>query len=697
MTDILRLSIVAKTSAERVAAYRARKKVAGEPDITRKNRRAERKAWKTRKSRKVAVGRPFVGCDGEGGGQDELGRQNYLLFRMGDRELYDDGRRLTTEALLGFICDAPADALYVGFAFGYDVTMILRDLSPQQQERLFLPKTFEPGHSPYVWYKNFDIDYLPRNYIKVRRVEIVRTPDGNEHRIPIKGSQRIIYETFGLFQKSFLKVLKEFSVGLEYLELIARNKEARASFDVMTPEVREYCAKECELLAELMEKLRSYCVEAEIFPHNWAGAGKLSKALHKREGTPKAAQVKEWLPPDVLNWANMAYYGGRFEITRTGMIDGPVYEYDICSAYPSAMRFMPCLEHGEWTFTTERKEIRDHADLYIASVGFKHKQQGDGYGQLAGLPVRDKKGHLYWPLQGNGIYWSVEIQSAERIGARISFRGAWLYQRKCKCHAFNWVEPLYDYRKSIGKAGPGYPIKLGLNGSYGTLAQRKGNGAYTNMLWAGLITAHTRALLNEAIAVSPSSIVMLATDGVYSTEPLSSLPIGEKLGQWEVAQMEGLFIVQPGLYWSPSKRKRKSRGLSGRFFEEDGLTEGFENAWSDYQAACNSGLEPEYPSVSVPVPGFVGMRLALARGKPETSGKWVQDTRAISFDWRNKRAGRKFEGRAAVTRPLVGGPSLHSMPHREFLAAGGHEPWEQARLELEEQPSYIDLSPPWKD
>ncbi len=49
-----------------------------------------------------------------------------------------------------------------------------------------------------------------------------------------------------------------------------------------------------------------------------------------------------------MDLANMAYYGGRFEITRTGLLDQPVYEYDIGSAYPDGMRYLPCLEHGRW-------------------------------------------------------------------------------------------------------------------------------------------------------------------------------------------------------------------------------------------------------------------------------------------------------------------------------------------------------------
>jgi hypothetical protein len=113
------------SSAERVAAYRARQRELGLADTTRKNKIAENKAWKSRRR----LNRPFIGCDGEGAGTDDQGRQNYLLFRMGDRELYT-GQRLKTSEILDFICDHPKGGILVGFAFGYDTTMILRDLKP---------------------------------------------------------------------------------------------------------------------------------------------------------------------------------------------------------------------------------------------------------------------------------------------------------------------------------------------------------------------------------------------------------------------------------------------------------------------------------------------------------------------------------------------------------------------------------------
>ena len=39
--------------------------------------------------------------------------------------------------------------------------------------------------------------------------------------------------------------------------------------------MKDYCALECDLLAQTMEKLRGYCDGAGIRPSSWNGAGKL--------------------------------------------------------------------------------------------------------------------------------------------------------------------------------------------------------------------------------------------------------------------------------------------------------------------------------------------------------------------------------------------------------------------------------------
>jgi hypothetical protein len=630
-----------------------------------------------------------MGIDGEGYGANRQGQQHYALLSAsgGMRPLYKRGRHLTTLECLDWLCGLPGgrpdSPLLVGFSFGYDATQILRDLPSERLIRLFEDKEGGEGKSRYTWFGPYAIEYLPKNYLRVARTKIVDrinpvTGERYTTRQRVENSARTIYETFGFFQQSFLSALKSFEIGAEHWDLIERNKNLRSEFSSITPEVKEYCRVECELLASLMEEFRRVCHAAGIFPRTWNGAGKLSAYLHSKFETITAAALETLVPPEVRQLAADAYYGGRFEVTRIGEVPGPVHEADIGSAYPSAMRGLPCLLHGQWRQFWGKPPSRS---LHVAYVAFRHPRTAP----ICGLPIRQKDGRLFWPRQGQGVYWSMELRSARKLGAAIRYTMGWAYERRCECHVFDWVDDLFRQRRALGKDKRGYPLKLGLNSLYGKLAQRVGTPKWGNFIWAGLITAHTRAVLNAAASQSPSDVIMFATDAIFSKVRLD-LPYGDGLGQWEAKAHERLFIVQPGIYFGASRPK--TRGVPSSLFAEHIPT--FERDWRAWATLFKDMTGP--PVVAIPVKLFTGLRLAHARGKPETAGKWTNDDREYSFDWSRKR-GRDpiWETPLCVlTKPAAGAPDLVSVPHPENAA------WSLLnadRMEFEEQPDHVDMSP----
>jgi DNA polymerase type B, organellar and viral len=603
--------------------------------------------------------RPFVGVDGEGGGVDVHGRQHYLLLQAGERRLFNDNRPLTTSQCLAFIVSLPSNPIHVGFSIGYDITQILRDLPPKDLDRLFADR----GERNFKWtfYGNFAIDYLPRNYLRVGLVD----PRTNRF---IPGSSRTIYETFGFFQQSFLRSLHQFEVGtLEEREFIEHYKNARADFGELRPEHLAYCRSECLLLAKLMERFRAVCYAANIRPATWNGAGKLATALLRHYKTPR--HIERDMPPDVIEAANAAYYGGRFEITATGSIVGPIYEYDIRSAYPNAMRSLPCLIHASWRHrTTERPPPGSDA---ICSVRFDHPSPKGRAGlagpRLCGLPIRGRDGRLFWPRRGQGTYWLCEIEAAELLGCRVTFTSSHTCEPGCTCGPpFAWVQGLYDYRRSIGSKGAGYPIKLAINSLYGQTARRiGGRGPYSCYVHAGLITARTRAMLAAAASQCPDAVLMLATDGLYSTVPLA-LPEGGGLGQWDHAVHPSIHIVQPGLYWGPPRPK--TRGIPRMFFER--YIPAFEAVWAalrDELAAADANVFAALrhrASVILKVRNFTGLKLAHARGDLNTAGAWTDDDRRVSYDWQAKRMPEPELAEGYVrTRPYPGDAGLISVTY----------------------------------
>lgn len=586
-----------------------------------------------------------MGVDGEGAGIDRLGRQNYLLLRAGNEnseaELFADNNRLSTVACLEFLLSLPANAILVGYFFTYDATQILRDLPAERIARLFEPQQRGEGHNSYTWWHEYGIDFRPRQYFRVCRLQSRDNP-----RV-VPGSARTVNEVGGFFQKSFVEALRDWQVGDKpTVDMIAANKDRRSEFVRIGQTERDYCAAECKMLAQLMEKLRETCGAVDIVPRQWRGAGHISARLHEIHRTPKRTERDR--PATLDRIAEAAYYGGRFEITRLGRIPGPVYEYDINSAYPAAMLTLPCPVHTKWKkFPTMPP---DRCLSYVAKIHFKHSHGAN----LCGFPVR-RKGRLFWPREAQGIYWKIEIDAAIQAGAEIvKYEGGYAAIKNCECDFFRWVNELYLYRKKIGKATLGYPIKLGLNGLYGKLAQRIGAAPWRDHILAGMITAYTRAKLISGYASDPGAVVMLATDALYSVRPLP-VDVGDQLGQWECKERDGLFVVQPGIYWSPgSAGTPKTRGIPRSVVIE--YRDQFERAFDDW-CAGNGSEAP--PVISVPVQSFVGHRIALHRNKPELAGCWLVVDKHIDFDWKNKRVpnGAVRDG-SIYTKPFDGNSKL---------------------------------------
>jgi hypothetical protein len=700
----------------------------------RTSARAARKITR-RFSRKLASQErdraPFVGCDGEGVGRGA--NHKYVLFRMGERELYNGGARLTTPELLQFILEHPRGDKLAGFAFEYDITCILADVS--EERRAHMIATYQQKHAPgekrkdggkrWTWldfsgYGRFGVNWLSRNHLKVCRP----SPDPKNLNGSDRQTIRTIEDSWGNFGESFLKSIKAWGVGAEHWATIEAMKDARATFETITPEIQRYNAIECELLAEMMTKFRAVCFDCGIRPKTWNGAGKIAAFLHHLHGTLRAADLAKLCPKSLIEMAHAGYYGGRFEITRAGLIDEPVYEHDVNSAYPDAMRSLPCLVHGKWKHTGGEVLRDSPADaIFICPVRFEHPPivvEGKPRETfLCGLPFRAKKdGRLSWPQRGNGVYWSRETRSAERRGAVCEYRAGWLYEKRCDCRPFDWVEKLYIQRKAL-PGERGLPLKRGINSLYGKLAQRIGEPPFANPIWAGLITAHLRSALNDAIGMgNPRNVIMMATDSLYTIVKPLKVKAGGGLGEWSRETYPSLFIVQPGLYWAAGKIK--SRGVSPVTIKK--FAPDFEAVWSRWAAnradydnayeilrdriataddpvkaemlAMRAWAAPLYPLVKIVFDAFIGLRLAAHWGKPELAGTWMEMERKISFDWSGKRDSDhewSADGKAVILGSRRGSPYEHSAHYTAGGTLTTAESWEAERMLFEAMPGAAEL------
>lgn len=605
-----------------------------------------------RKSRDIPV-RNFIACDGEGYSpstarmpHDLFGagynvRQEYGLLRIGEDLLYT-GRPLKSLDCLEFIVSRnPRAGIYIGYYFDYDCTMILRDL-PEHIIRRILAGF-------YTVYENYVIKYIPKQFISVGLAD----KSGQT----IKYSSVTINDVGAFFQCKFTNALAQWSAASE--NIIARiqtGKDKRGTETCVDDEMIEYNALECDYLAELMDRFSSVVKQLDIVPAQWRGPGWIAARALKNNRVPKRVDIEKLLSDDLRMYAPLAYYGGRFETPMIGDI-GEAYAYDLNSAYPAAMQYLPCLKCCQIVkFGADEKTISPHTLAYIE---FDHPDDNQ---RLCGIPIRSDNGILYWPRRGSGWYWGVEILAAMEAGMTIKIIRGWHIVSGCAHTPFDFVNDLYLERKRVGKDAKGIALKLAYNSIYGKLVQRIGTRPYYNPIWAGLVTAYVRAWLIRAYIGRENDIAMIATDALYTRQSMRYIPISDNLGEWSEQHTEDLFIVQPGIY-DARGRAVKTRGVDKQILSE--VMDEFRDVWRKYMQVKGGPL----PSNQVLVHGFIGLKLAYAWNKPWIAGSWNDAPRKINFDWTVKRRDEPefMAGEYVMTWPKLGDTATQSRVNDQTL------------------------------
>jgi hypothetical protein len=548
----------------------------------------------------------FVAIDGEGLTVDS--KHLYTLLAASDGSSIANSEGLPTIECLDYLVDLkirfPKHS-FVSFYFSYDVNMMLRDL-PLESIHL-LSQTNECSVRSHSAQASYKLTYIPGKFFRVSKYR--HTDSAKEHVATVR-----VWDVFGFFQGSFLKALTLYKIGSkDELRVIEKMKQKRDSF---TKEedgaVKGYNTLECDLLVRLMGKLDSCLMNAGIKLTSWLGAGAIAAKLMQTHG------IKEHLcEPEGSHYlpVRSAYFGGRIQAIQLGEF-GAVYAHDIVSAYPSTIVTLPSLQK------MIPYHIRELSDNPLTVYHIK-------WNLPAGIPFtpfpfRVVDGGIHYPLQGEGYYWHCEVVTALKYYPNCIevIEGFGFYTSEER--PFEFVQGLFEARKQFKKLHDHTElvIKLGLNSLYGKTAQTvsyKGcKPPYQSFIYAGLITANTRAKLFDAAMESPSSIIAFCTDGIYSTEKLDKLSIGKDLGQWEVDSYDEFFIVKPGFYIAKREGKESSTTRGFRRSTVDFVE--LRRQWQDNGLAGNLTVEDSH---------FLGMK--ATKGNPDTWRSWVVSPRTLSF------------------------------------------------------------------
>ena len=511
-------------------------------DAARREDRAEER-------RQKYLAKRFVAWDGEGSEVPEGTPQPYMLFGNSDG-LSIEAEELTTESCLALILQGDPDVINFGFAFNYDVNQILWNLSTGKMNWL--------ARHGKVKYKGYRIEWVPGKWFQVGRVQ------GNKKTIKI-------YDVFHFFNVALVTndpknpgALDKYEIGTpEQRAWLADMKKARPQFSwAEIQKVKEYWILEGELMVALMDHIRVLFADAGMYITTWHGPGAVARYMLNGRKVKDAQNDLRKSHPFVWLAARFAFSAGRFEQFRAGLHLGDVWNYDIHSAFPYAIQFLPDLNKGHWEYTrnVDRNAISEY-DFAVFQIDYAYSGTDKKFPHpLFRRLVND---NICWPDKVRGWYWAPEA-SLVKDNPDARFNEAWIFHSDGS-KPMAWIADIYDTRERLKSMGNPmeYPFKLGMNSCYGQFAQRAGwqnqkvpgPPRYHQLEWAGYITSMCKRMvyLVAKWCWDRGALVTIDTDAVCSTIriPNEILPngIGPRLGQWEESRADGILLWQSGFYW----------------------------------------------------------------------------------------------------------------------------------------------------
>jgi len=539
-----------------------------------------------------------------------------------------------------------------------------------------------------LWSRRYKVAYRARKSLWVKDM---RT-----------GNSATIWDVFGFYQAPFVRAIID-NLGAQdpRLDRIRAGKAMRGTFTAANIDtMRPYTADELSALVDLCRHLWRALIGANLKIRRWDGAGAVAAALLDRERIKKHLAAT---PMEVHLAALMAYFGGRIETIRYGRHVGTLHHADLRSAYPAEAAELPSLSHGTWHHSRTSPSER----FAVLRVRWDFQRLGDRRAVLP-FPFRSSRSAIFFPRRGETWVWRPEFEAAMRqddLARRILLLDSWEFREDDpRLRPFAFLRAIFEERKKLkdAKNAAEKALKLGSNSTYGKLAQNIGGTPehpppYHQLEYAGWITSAVRAKIFATAISTGNSVVTLATDGIYSTDPLPGLVDTPVLGGWELATHEAMTIAQSGVYWLRNSRKNpdgcdKCDGPVGKApfgcVKCVSSTCGWTNLVSHYRGFDEGTLTPdkvlrawEHRRTKVPVTStrFVTMGRASASAKAwPTWRHWVKERRVLDITATGKREDRKgYRGRPAdglvPTDPSDPGERVSTPYELKFAAERGEE------------------------
>lgn len=542
----------------------------------RKNHPAEAKQerkTRVRSSRKTkARDMRFIAFDGEGSD----GKYQLLAASVGKPIVAEQG--LSTMECLSFFAkllvsgEATRSDAFIGFGLGYDFEMMLRDVPDADYIKLI--KGQKAKYGP------FKIGYVQRKFLDV------------SFRAAGEFWSFRLNDIYPYFQTSFIKACATYGIPLPEIVYEGKRNRGGFSFDDMD-KIIVYNQAELDAMVRLASNLRDDFLKAfdrvgtsaSLGKRDWYGpgaqAGAIMRTLNYDELKLDTVQ-KDRITQAVLRSYDedlgynslrekvrdygrylimtdpfaASYFGGRIEATMQGRLDGPLYDYDLISAYPYAMTMLPAIR-GKKLREIHTLDSKDRVGIYLVHWRLEDIEHAPPFGPL---PYRTAGGNVYFPVTGGyGWYLSPEVYGLIDSGLVGYIKKGYVFDgtegygrgtRKGDSTLAQFVELMGRVRAQAKAEGdPAHRgLKLLMNSLYGKTLQKVGARTYFNAFVASWITSVTRARIHSILYKSePGQVVSIMTDGVLSRVPLPAV-LGSELGQWEVSMFDSGYQFAPGIY-----------------------------------------------------------------------------------------------------------------------------------------------------
>ena len=371
--------------------------------------------------------------------------------------------------------------------------------------------------------------------------------------------------------------------------------------------ILSYCVQDCNLTKKLCDMVIEACNDVGLlFNAPYSCATISADYFFVNQGLTNPGlfiwdykQQINYKNLEIFRYAFNAYKGGRTEVCKRGNYE-EVYEYDVCSMYPTNMCKLYDVFKASWFFSEDEKEIKNlilDSDNVAYMFVLCDVELNNNY--VNPLPFSNNGYYIYGYGNLKDYYLTLpEIQQIETLQlGKIKIKSAWIGLKNGKDEYIfkDIIEKLYKKRKEYSKTDfRNSLIKIILNSIYGRFIEVNKNinindedinlleddfdimnediikktyqaGKYFCSPYACYITALSRTKLFEQIYKHKESFIASFTDSIFSTEKIhesQTFKIGGDLGQWEQDKGE-LTIIGSGVYrmeYDNEKTKLRTRG-----------------------------------------------------------------------------------------------------------------------------------------